>query len=264
MAKFTFKRRLSRAIVRPPGVNFAAGLTTAGLGPPNLDLALEQHQVYCDALRRCGLEVMDLPADDRDPDSTFVEDTAILTSRGAILARPGAASRRGEVASIETALLPFFPLPASIHPPGTVDGGDVCEAGKFFFIGLSSRTNEAGARQLFAWLEGLGYKVRMVDLRNEPGILHLKSGIASLGEGRLAVNEALSERPEFQRFKKVTIPAGEEYAANCLRVNDTLIVPAGFPGTLSALRGLGHLVIEIEMSEFRKMDGGLSCLSLRF
>jgi dimethylargininase len=256
--------RFSHAIVRPPGANYTEGLTASGLGPPDLKLALEQHRAYCDILRHCGLDVIELPADDSYPDSTFVEDTAVITSRGAILTRPGAAGRRGEVASIRTALIPLFPLPESIQPPGTVDGGDVCDTGEIFFIGLSSRTNEAGAGQLFTWLEDRRYEARIVDIRGESGILHLKSGTASLGEGRLAMIEALRERPEFHGFEKVTIPAGEEYAANCLRVNDTVIAPAGFPGALSALCGLGHPVVELEMSEFQKMDGGLSCLSLRF
>ncbi len=257
-------RRLSHAIVRPPSASFAKGLTTAALGPPELDLALAQHLTYCDVLRHCGLEVIELPADDRYPDSTFVEDTAILTSRGAILTRPGAASRRGEVYSIRTALLPFFPHPAAIHPPGTLDGGDVCAAGEIFFVGLSRRTNEAGARQLLTWLRGLGYEAHIVDIRNERGILHLKSGIAALEEGRLAAIEALKERPQFHQMEKVVIPGGEEYGANCLKIHGTMLVPAGFPRTSSLIRELAHLVMEIDMSEFRKMDGGLSCLSLRF
>jgi dimethylargininase len=257
-------RRFSRAIVRPPGASFAEGLTTAGLGPPDLGLALEQHGAYREALRRSGLEVIELPPDDRHPDSTFVEDTAVLAPRGAILARPGAASRRGEVPAVRAALLPFFPLPASIHAPGTVDGGDVCEAGDVFFVGLSERTNEAGARQLSAWLESHGCEVRLVDIRGAAGLLHLKSGIAALGDRRLAVTEALVERPEFFAFGKVTVSRGEEYAANCLLINHTLIAPARFPRFSAALRALGYPLIELDMSEFRKMDGGLSCLSLRF
>ena len=256
--------RFSRAIVRPPGRNFAEGLTTAGLGPPNLARALEQHRAYCEALRRCGLEVIELPPDEERPDSTFVEDTAVLTPHGALIARPGAVSRRDETAAIRTALLPHFPRPASIHAPGTLDGGDICDAGGIVLIGLSERTNEAGVRQLAAWLEGLGVKSRTVDIRGTSGVLHLKSGIAFLGDGRLAVIEAMAGRPELSGFEEVRVPAGEEYAANCLRINGTFIAPAGHPRFSSVLRSLGLPLVELEMSEFKKMDGGLSCLSLRF
>lgn len=258
------ERKLSRAIVRPPGRNFAQGLTTAGLGPPDISLALEQHREYRDALRRCGLEVIELPPDDLHPDSTFVEDAAVLVPSAAIITRPGAAVRRGETAAIRSALLPYFPLPASIHSPGTLDGGDICEAGNTVLIGLSERTNEAGARQLSAWLEGLGLESRIVDIRGTVGLLHLKSGVADLGEGRLAVVEALAGRPELSGFGEVRVPHGEEYAANCLRINEFFLVAAGFPDFSATLRDIGRTVIELEMSEFRKMDGGLSCLSLRF
>ncbi len=256
--------KFTRAIVRPPGRNFAGGLTTSGLGPPDLDRAVSQHRAYVETLRLCGFEVIQLPADEMHPDSTFVEDTAVLAGSGAMITRPGAVSRRGETAAILAALRLFFPQPASIQSPGTLDGGDVCAAGDTVFIGLSERTNETGARQLAAWLEGLGFEVRLVDIRGTAGLLHLKSGLAFLGEGRLAVVTALSGRPELSGFEEVRVPAGEEYAANCLRINDLYIAPAGFPGVSTALRGLGRDVIEVEMSEFRKMDGGLSCLSLRF
>src|SRR5580698_6023034 len=147
-------RLFTRAIARIPGSNFDAGLTTAAFGAPVFDLVLEQHNRYRDALIECGLELTTLEADLRFPDSTFVEDTAILTARGAVLMRPGAASRTGEVDAIRPAVLKFFPAAPSIEAPGTVDGGDICEAEDHFFIGLSHRTNEEGARQLAAYLGG--------------------------------------------------------------------------------------------------------------
>ncbi len=254
----------SRAILRPPGRSFAQGLTTSGLGPPDLELAARQHRSYSEALRLCGLDVIQLPADDRYPDSTFVEDTAVLAGSGSIVTRPGAPTRRGETAAVRAALRLYFPLPASIHEPGTLDGGDVCQAGDIVLIGISERTNESGARQLAAWIEGLGLESRIVDVRETPGLLHLKSGISYLGDGRLAAVESLAGRPEFSGFMALVVPAGEEYAANCLRVNGYFLVAAGFPRFSAALRSLGPTVIELEMSEFRKMDGGLSCLSLRF
>ncbi len=256
--------KFTRAIVRPPGRNFAGGLTTSGLGPPDLDRAVSQHRAYVETLRLCGLEVVQLPADEKRPDSTFVEDAAVCTASGAIITRPGAESRREETVSIMAALRLYFPSPASIHAPGTLDGGDICEAGDVVFIGLSERTNEAGAHQLSAWLGSLGFESRIVDVRETAGLLHLKSGVAYLGEGRLAVVEALAGRPEFSGFAEVPVPAGEEYAANCILINDFYLAAAGFPRFSSILRGFGKRVIELEMSEFRKMDGGLSCLSLRF
>ena len=142
--------KFRHALVRPPAASFAQGLTSAGSGPPDLPLALAQHSAYCDALRRCGLDVEVLPPDERYPDGTFVEDTAILAERAAITTVPGAPTRVGEVASIARALAGYRDDIQNIVAPGTVDGGDVCQADGHFFIGLSARTNETGARQLAA------------------------------------------------------------------------------------------------------------------
>src|SRR6478752_2350201 len=144
--------RPTRAVVCPPAATFPDGITSSSLGPPDLALALAQHDAYCQALERFGVSLVRLPPDPRHPDSTFVEDTAVVTSRGAILTRPGAASRAGEVAAVRAVLGAWFPAPAEIAAPGTVDGGDVCEAGDHFFIGLSGRTNPEGAAQLTDWL----------------------------------------------------------------------------------------------------------------
>jgi dimethylargininase len=253
-----------RAIVRPPAPNFADGLTTVDLGVPDVAIALAQYERYCEALEQCGLELVRLLPDPRYPDSTFVEDTAILTGRGAILTRPGAPSREGEVAGIEEAVSRFFPELARIESPGTVDGGDICEAGGDFFIGLSERTNEEGALQLAAHLRRMGFSSATVDIRGIAGILHLKSGIAALSERRLVVIDTLAAHPAFRGYELVRVAPAENYAANCVRVNDTVLVAAGYPKLESFIRALGHAVIALDMSEFAKMDGGLSCLSLRF
>jgi len=129
-----------RAIVRLPAENFADGQTTVDLGVPDYEKALAQHERYCEALVSCGLALTRLPADPRHPDSTFVEDTALIAPGGAILTRPGAPSREDEIADMEPALHEFFPALRRIQPPGTVDGGDVCEAGDHWFIGISART----------------------------------------------------------------------------------------------------------------------------
>lgn len=255
---------LKNAIVRIPGRNFAAGLTTVDLGVPDYELALEQHRAYCAALKKCGLHVTTLDADLRYPDSTFVEDTAIVTERGAVLTRPGADSRAGEVAAIAGIVRSLFPVTFEIEAPGTLDGGDICEAENHFFIGLSHRTNEEGAWQLAAHLAGLGYTSSMIDVRGMTSILHLKSGIAYIGNNAMVVMEEMAGDPRFAGYKVIRIPATETYSANCVRVNDQVLIAAGYPSLAQfcSANGVGYL--ELEMSEFQKMDGGLSCLSLRF
>ena len=153
---------------------------------------------------------------------------------------------------------------SAIETPGTVDGGDVCEAGDHFFIGVSRRTNEAGARQLARILESFGYTASLIDIRRLGNILHLKSGMACLGPNRLVVIEALSTLPEFSGYELIRVNSAEEYAANCVFINDRTLVPAGFPDLNRQLDDLGHRTIPLDMSEFQKMDGGLSCLSFRF
>ena len=286
------------AIVRPPARNFADGLTTAQLGQPDFARALDQHAAYCEALAACGLALTWLDADERFPDSTFVEDTAVMVQDFAehpividsdthalphggatalepaatrvILTRPGAGSRAGEVESIAEALGRLNPPPQlhSIQEPGTLDGGDVCEVerdGKsHFFIGVSVRTNEAGARQLAETLASFGCTATLVDIRRMKNILHLKSGLAYLGDQRLVVIDALADDEAFRGFELIRVNASEQYAANCVRVNDRVLVAAGFPEFEQTLQSLDYQTIALEMSEFQKMDGGLSCLSLRF
>ncbi len=254
----------TNAIVRLPGSNFADGLTTVDFGVPRFDLVLEQHARYCEALRDCGLAVTTLVADLGHPDSTFVEDTAVLTERGAILMRPGAASRAGETEAIREAIGRFFPALLEIERPGTVDGGDICEAGEHFFIGLSHRTNDEGARQLANHLAKLGYTSSVVDVRVVKSILHLKSGISYLGENTIVVIEEMAHWKEFQKYEPVVVSTEESYAANCVGVNQRVLVAQGYPKIQMDLEGRGFKTVALDMSEFRKMDGGLSCLSLRF
>lgn len=252
------------AIVRPPAENFAAGLTSVDLGTPDVSVARHQHQSYCAALEECGLSLITLAPDQRYPDSTFVEDTAVLTPERAIITRPGAASRLGEIDEILDALRRFYPLVDFINEPGTVDGGDICEAGKHFFIGISQRTNEPGANQLANILTELGFTSTLIDIRAISNILHLKSGLAYLSDNRLVVIETLAEHPEFSGYERLVVNHGAEYVANCVQVNDRILVAAGFEGFTEQLESLDYQTITLEMSEFQKMDGGLSCLSLRF
>lgn len=254
----------TRAIVRPPADTFAAGLTHAGLGAPDLDKARKQHARYCAVLESCGVALTRLDADAQFPDSTFVEDTAVVTRDFAIRTRPGADSRAGEAARMEPVLRETFSRMHAIQAPGTLDGGDVCQAGTQFFIGLSGRTNEHGAAQLAALLESEGYRASTIDIRAIGGILHLKSGISYLGDNRIALIGALAQHAAFRDFEIVPVDADEEYAANFLRINTRLIIAAGFLKFERRVRALGYDTIALDMSEFRKMDGALSCLSLRF
>lgn len=254
----------TKAIVRPPGQNFGDGLTSVDLGKPDHDVALRQHEAYCAALESCDLTLIKLPPDERHPDSTFVEDTAIVSKHGAVITRPGAESRVGETAQIERELRNHYPETSTIVAPGTVDGGDICEAGDHFFIGISHRTNEAGATQLGRILASFGYTYSLIDIRGLGNILHLKSGMTWLGRNRLVVIEALSKTEEFSGYDLVHVNSAEEYAANCLNINGRVLIPAGFPDLKQQLEHLGYPTIALEMSEFQKMDGGLSCLSLRF
>ena len=226
---------------------------------------MRQHAAYCEALARHGCEIIALPCDDRYPDSTFVEDTAlILPALGAILTRPGARSRAGEVDAIAGALVQFFPTLAQVGAPGTLDAGDVCEAGNHVFIGISHRTNAEGAAQVSMWLQQFGITSSTVDIRGIDGILHLKSGIAAIEPRRLVLIEALADHPAFADYDIVRVPAAEEYGGNCVRVNDVIFVSSGQPNFDARLRALGYTLEVLDMSEYRKMDGGLSCLSLRF
>ncbi len=256
--------RLAQAIVCPPGDNFADGLTVSALGPPDLALARAQHGNYVRVLEECGLAITRLEPDWHYPDAPFVEDTAIVTPRGAMLTRPGAESRQGEEAIVGRALAEHFQWLEAIKAPGTLDGGDVCEADGHFFIGRSERTNDEGARQLAAWLAGLGWDSTVMDIRALSELLHLKSGLSHLGGRRLAAVGALARHPALEGWAVLRVSAEEEYAANCVRVNDAILVPAGFPHLAAAVREPGVRVVELEVSEFRKMDGGLSCLSLRW
>lgn len=253
-----------RAIVRPPGSNFADGLTTAEFGVPNIELAQRQHEIYCGALENCGLELTRLAADSNHPDSTFVEDTAVLTSRSAILTRPGALSRLGEIAEIANAVRKFYGIVHEIRSPGTLDGGDICEAGSHFLVGISRRTNEEGARQLASLLAVDGFTSSTVDIRDNNSILHLKSGIAYLDRNNLVVMEELAGRKELSSYNQIIVSSDESYACNCVLVNDRVLIPAGFPLLQAELEHCGYKPLELDVSEFRKMDGGLSCLSLRF
>jgi dimethylargininase len=252
------KNMYSKAIVRRPGRNFAKGITTSGLGKPDYEKALEQHDAYCDALASCRVELIVLEADERFPDGCFVEDTAVVNSNVAVITHPGAVTRRGEEVEISRVLSEYRKL-ETIEFPGTLEGGDVLRMENQYFIGISGRTNREGARQLSSILSKYGFASSEIKL--ESG-LHLKSDIAYLGKWNFISTPALSGI--IYPANTVILDDDESYSANCLLVNDFLLIPKGFPKSKKKLADLGYNIVELEMSEFRKMDGGLTCLSLLF
>ena len=248
------------AIVRRPNESMAAGITTSTLGPPNYPKALLQFDAYVNALNDCGVSVIVLDPLEGYPDAHFVEDAAVVTPDIAVITNPGAPSRKGEVLSIAAGLQPFRKT-VWIQPPGTIDGGDVLMVGRHFFIGLSDRTNEQGARQLGDAVAGFGNTWTPVPVAAG---LHFKSSVNAVGKDTLLTTQTFADHPALAGFHRIVVSPKEEYAGNTLLVNDHLIMPAGFPDTRQKLQALGKPIIELDTSEFRKMDGGLTCLSLRF
>ncbi|WP_040226719.1 dimethylarginine dimethylaminohydrolase family protein [Bhargavaea cecembensis] len=253
--------QFKNVIVKAPAKSYVDGLTTSDLGKPDYGKVAEQHQAYVEALKSCGVEVTELPADEQYPDSVFVEDPAVLTPEFAVIANPGAESRNGEKEAIEKALGKFYETFYHIESPGFLDGGDVLQADNRFSIGLSERTNEEGARQLKEIVEKEGYTAEILPLEE---FFHLKTGIAYLGNNNMVVAGEFIDHPAFADYDKIVIGKEDEYSANCIRVNDRVIIPAGFPETKRKIEEAGYKTIELDMSEVQKQDGGLSCLSLRF
>lgn len=249
------------AIVRRPGKSLVDGIGPEHLGKPDYQKALVQHDNYVEALKKTGVEVTVLEALEEYPDSCFVEDTAVLTEKFAILCPLGAPSRVGEQIPMHETLKKFYDNIEIIKAPGSVEGGDVMMVGDHFYIGLSARTNEEGAKQFIEFLRKYGYDGTMVPLKE---MLHLKTGLAYLENNNLLIAGEFIDSPLFKDFNKIIIPEDESYAANCIWMNEYVLVPEGYPKTKKAIEDLGYKIIEVDTSEYRKLDGGLSCLSLRF
>jgi len=251
----------TRALVRTPGRRLADGLTTAKLGQPIYSRALAQHAAYIQALQACNVEVEVLPPLEDFPDACFIEDVALLTPHCAIITRPGAPSRQGETSGMREILGRYFDVIEEIQAPGTLEGGDVLSIESHYYIGLSGRTDPAGAGQLIEILGRYDLSGSAIPLRE---ILHLKTGVAYLKQDNLIACGELLSRQEFAGFNILPVPESESYAANCIWVNGTVLVPAGYPQTAGIIQQAGYPVREMDVSEFRKLDGGMSCLSLRF
>lgn len=250
----------THAILRKPGSDFAQGLTTSHLGTPDYGRLLEQHHAYSEALARLGLQLEILETLPGFPDAYFIEDVAVVTKELAVITRPGAEARRGEEFSMIPVLARHRPL-AHITDPGTLDGGDVLIVDRTILIGLSNRTNLEGALQLQRLLSVHGYQTRTVPVAAG---LHFKSSVTCVGGDTLLVSEAFAGRVELAGFEQLVVDGDEDYASNTLLVNGTILTPAGFPKTLRKLQGLDVPVVALDTSEARKMDGGLTCMSLRF
>ena len=251
-------------IVRRPCEALVNGITSSPeLGTPDYTLALRQHDYYIAALEKCGVQVTVLPALEEYPDSCFVEDTCVLTRKCAIIDNPGTNSRNGEAALMEETIRHFYPEDRIEHivAPGTLEGGDVMMVGDHFYVGRSARTNEEGIRQFLTILQKYGLSGSAVPLEK---VLHLKTGVNYIENSNMLVSGEFVDKPEFAEYNKIVIPDDEAYAANCIWVNGTVIVPAGYPTVLGAIQNAGYPTLVVDTSEYRKIDGGLSCLSLRF
>lgn len=234
-------------------------LTHLARSPIDLTRASEQHSAYEECLELLGCRVERLPAEEDLPDSVFVEDCAIVLDEIAVITRPGAPSRRPEIAGIELALSAYRPV-ARIVAPATIDGGDVLRVGRILFVGLSARTTPSGVEQLTALLEPFGYAVVAVEVQ---GCLHLKSAVTEAAPGVLLVNPAWTGE-WVQRFDRVEVAPGEAFAANGLRLGDTLLYPSAFPLTRSRLESRGIHTCEVDVSELAKAEGAVTCCSLVF
>jgi len=254
----------NNAIVRLPGRSIENGISSVPeLGKPIYEKALKQHADYVQALEKCGITVTLLEAMEEFPDSCFVEDTAVLTPNCAIISRPGAATRQRESSFILDTIRNFYTDDqiAYITAPGTLEGGDVMMVGNHFYVGNSARTNTEGCRQFLEILKHFGHSCSIVPLSD---FLHLKTGLSYLEDNNLLIAGEFAEKSDFKNFNKIFVAKDELYSANCLWLNGNIIVPTGFEKTTHAIRELGYTVLQVDTSEYRKIDGGLSCLSLRF
>ena len=255
----------TKAITKKPCKALIDGITTSqfGEGTPVYEDAVKQHDKYVETLRELGLEVLDLEADERYPDSCFVEDPAVVMEGCAVITNPARDSRNGEKYEIVDAIKKFYSDDQIFHieAPGTMEGGDIMLVDKHFYVGLSDRTNEEGARQFNEIVTKFGYTSSTVPVTEG---LHLKDFAIYLENNNMLVTAIMNEEPSFKDFNRFVIDADELYAINSLNINGTVLVPEGHPKTQKIIEDLGYEVKLMDTAEFRKIDGSLTCLSLRF
>lgn len=251
-------------IVRKPGKSICNGITSAPeLGKPDYEKALKQHENYTEALKKCGVNVTVLESLEDFPDSCFVEDTAVLTKKCAIISNPGANSRNKEPEFMVETIKKFYSEDKIeyIKAPGTLEGGDVMMVGDHFYVGKSARTNEDGIKQFIEILNKYGLTGSEIPLEK---VLHLKTGVNYIENNNMLVSGEFINKKDFEIYNKIIVPEDESYGANCIWVNETVIIPKGYPKIEKAIKDIGYKVLVTDTSEFKKIDGGLSCLSLRF
>jgi len=244
------------AIVREPGRGLSRCISTHPMRSTiDVARARAQHATYVRTLESLGLQVIRLDRDDGLPDSCFVEDTAVVHGGKALVCRPAEEARRGEVRLIEPILSEMLGVKRASEP-ATIEGGDVLHLRERLVCGLTRRTNREGAQQLADWF-GV-----TVDIIADPAMMHLKSHVSYIRDGTVLVTRALAGQPALAGEETLVVPDGEEYASNVLSVNGTVVMPLGFPGTRKVLEGAGVKVIALEMTEFPKCDGAMTCLSI--
>jgi dimethylargininase len=253
----------THAITRRPAPSITAGLRAVDIGTPDLALMQDHHAAYIAALRATGATVIELEALDAYPDSVFVEDTALCLPEGAVIMRPGAPSRLGEAAEMAPHLAALYADIRRIEGADSfIEGGDILVTGTEILVGRSARTNAAGIAELTRLVADWGKPVR--EVHTPPGVLHFKTDCSLLDAQTVLATPRLAESGCFDDYFVVHTATGEEAAANAIRFNDVVIMAAGFPGTRAAVERAGYKVVEIGNSECAKLDGGMSCLSLRF
>lgn len=254
MSVFAFES----ALVRTPAASVVKGLRT-GSEAPSYEGVLAEFQAYAAALGAAGLAVETLPPLDEHPDAVFVEDPAFVLAEGAIVLKPGTPTRMGEAAEIAPVLRRRFERLLELDE-GFADGGDILVLPGEILIGLSARTDKLGAKRFCELARDLGRKARIVE--TPPGVLHLKTACALIDEQTVIAAPPLAGM--FEGFEVIETPAGEERAANLLRLNDTILVGADYPRTIELLANRAPNLVPLAVSEIRKIDAGLSCLSLRW
>jgi dimethylargininase len=247
------------AIVRPVSAALArCELSFVARSPIDPARAARQHESYVEALRSRGCAIVQLPVLDDHPDSVFVEDTALVFDELAVLTRPGAVSRRGEVETVAAALARYRPV-AAIEAEGTLDGGDVLRIDRDVYVGRSARSNDAGIAQLRALLAGHGYRVHALDTRD---CLHLKSAVTQVAPDAVLVQPRWLDPAPFAGLRIIEVDPAEEHAANALRVGGGIVYPDCFPRTLARLEAAGVEATLVDVSELQKAEGAVTCCSL--
>jgi dimethylargininase len=259
----SFSTHFTHAITRRPAASITRGLRAVDTGTPDLATMQAHHDAYVATLRGTGATVIELPPLDAFPDSVFVEDTALCLPQGAVVMRPGAPSRLGEAAEMAPHLRALYGEVVTISGPDSfIEGGDILTTETEVLVGRSARTNAAGIAELARLIAPWGHQVR--EVHTPPGVLHFKTDRSLLDAETILSTTRLSASGCFAGYHVIDVPEGEEAAANTIRFNDLVLMPAGFPRTRDAILAAGFTVREIGNSECAKLDGGMSCLSLRF